>query len=350
MKILVWTFILILMGQPFTGRSQTGSKQEQVIVAQVKGLGAVPVYLVYGADNMPETYHAYIRTPICEERLCYPVSIDLYWDLVGNFSKYELPADSPLTKFDHVPFTQADHKKMYKILADKASVLGVYKTEDLIDKNVQKVSSVVVDAVTGATNPSVKNVVVDGALYSAYTLWHLVNGCISTQILKHTESMFSDQLLISMLRSDNYNLQYYALNKAPLNHNKTYEDAIVDLIIRGATYIPYFAIEKLPLRLWNLSEYQERLLAAIPELKFELQNELLNKFKDLKLSKTALLALTNNLGGLKDSQILKALEIVLNNVTVLTSTAKPALTKLLTNKNEEISTKAAHILEQHKTN
>src|SRR5690606_18546747 len=143
---------------------------------------------------------------------CYLMVIDIYWDLLGNFKKYELQEDQPLTKFDHVEFTDEDHKKMREILSNRDSFLRFYALENLIDPNEQRESDVV-DGVSGATHKSIQNEVVSGAVYSTYVLWHIVNGPIAQRILEHTESRFTDAMMVQLLRSDNYHYQYYALNR-----------------------------------------------------------------------------------------------------------------------------------------
>ena len=126
-----------------------------------------PVFTVYSKDSIPwqidlicdsagvpDSYYSDLKTPVCEDSLCRVVFIDLYWDVLGNFMKYEVPPDMPLTKFDHLEFTPEDYQKLNEILADKQSLLGRYKAEDLIDKNTKRVSETV-DAVTGATKTTV---------------------------------------------------------------------------------------------------------------------------------------------------------------------------------------------------
>src|SRR5690606_28328184 len=184
------------------------------------------------------------ETPVCKEGLCYLMVIDIYWDLLGNFLKYELPEEHPLTKFDHVEFSGEDHEKMCEILSNKDSFLRFYALENLIDTTVQK-SSTVVDGVSGATHKSIQNEVVGGAVYSTYVLWHIVNGPIAKKILDHTESQFTEAMLLELLRSDNYHYQYYALNRIPEADSQEYLPSIIRLISDGIAYVPYFAIEKI---------------------------------------------------------------------------------------------------------
>jgi hypothetical protein len=102
--------------------------------------------------------------------------IDVYWDLLGNFLRYELPAGESLTKLDHQELTAGDHEQLQKILSDKGSILRDYPAEDLIDRRIVKSTDKKVDAVTSATRVDVKAAVVPGAVYSTYVLWYIVNG------------------------------------------------------------------------------------------------------------------------------------------------------------------------------
>ena len=158
--------------------------------------------------------------------------IDMYWDLLGNFTSYTLPPDKPLTKFDHEEFTQEDYQKLNSILADQRSLLGKYKVEDLIDRHTQKVSEKV-DAVTGATKKTVQNAVVGGAVYSSYTLWHLANGEISEKIEQHTRKLVADTLIRKMISSNNYHYQYFALDHIASSQYERYRPEILSLLLHA---------------------------------------------------------------------------------------------------------------------
>ncbi|MDR6781985.1 hypothetical protein ABIE26_001526 [Pedobacter africanus] len=300
----------ILMVFVFTAAANARQTDRKIaFTAKTKDGSAVPVYL-YHLHNMPGYFYAYLTTPVCEEGICYNISIGLYWDLLGNFSKYELPPDSLLTKFDHQPFTPQDHEKMYSLLKDKSSPLGIYEAEDLVDREASIPSRVKVDVVTGATNPSLKNAVVSGAVYSSHTLWHIVNGPIAERIARYTDSLMNKQLLNQFMLSDNYHYQYYALEKIQNAEVEQYIPQLIRLVSSGSAYIPYFAIAKLPDKVWQMPKYQEQLVAMMPRLDFKLQNEMLGHLKDVTVSQATGKMLKDHIKLLKGQQVQKALDII----------------------------------------
>lgn len=94
----------------------------------------------------------------------------MYWDLGGNYLKYELPSNKILTKIDHLPFSAFDYGLLHRVLLNKQSALANYTLFDLNKPTKQEK----VDGVTGATPPKLKGSFVPGALYTSYTLWHIV--------------------------------------------------------------------------------------------------------------------------------------------------------------------------------
>ncbi len=260
------------------------------------------------ALQRPVSYSSLIETPVCDDSLCHLVLIHLYWDLLGNFYRYEVPEDRPLTKFDHEEFTQKDHDKLYEILANTESPLRDYRKTDLIDHSVE-LKSEVADAVSGATNTTIKDDVIEGALYSTYTLWHIVNGSIAREILKRTEASVTPQLLSHMLHSDSHHEQFYALTRLDAN-DMTNSPVLLELILKGKAYVPLFAVQKLPAESWNSREYQEKLFSALPVMSFELQNEIINKLSGVKLSPAATAILKDNMNRLTEQQRLKITKVI----------------------------------------
>ena len=109
------------------------------------------VELVFDKDGLPDFYRSHVNTPVCNDGLCRSLILDVYWDLLGNFSRFVVPEFPPLTKWDHLEFTLEDHRKLVEILKDKNSVLGSVKdVNTLFDPSTKKISETV-DAVTGAT-------------------------------------------------------------------------------------------------------------------------------------------------------------------------------------------------------
>ncbi|TDB58230.1 hypothetical protein [Arundinibacter roseus] len=318
-------------------------RKEKAFDAYIQDSIPIEVELYFTSNHQPDYYKSHVKTPVCKDSLCYLVEIDLIWDLLGNFKNYEVPADKPLTKFDHEEFEENDHKKLKSILADKTSLLRDYEMKTLVDEDVRRASGVV-DATTGATSATIKDAVVGGALYTTHTLWHIVNGEVAKKILTHTEARFTDSLLVSMLQSSDYQYQYYALNKVPESKRMAYIPQFVRLVASGDAYVPFFAIEKIPAEAWKQPVTQLQLAELLGRVSFEMQNELLNKFKEMELFTETISKLIQNHSKLTDKQLIKLLTILKDNKTKISENSKQVLENLLKNKNQQVVNLTSDIL------
>lgn len=323
---------------------KNNKKQVKAFTAYLKDSIPVAVHLLYDKKQLPDRYVSHINTLVCEDGLCQPLEIALYWDLLGNFSSYELPPGKPLTKWDHIEFNREDHRKMEEILSDKTSLLRDYEMKDLMDTTARKASVAVTDGVTGATDKSIQSAVVAGALYSTHVLWHIVNTHIAGQIQAHTEGLFTKELLEKMFASDNLHYQYYALNNLPAGNTAGYLPAVIRLIAAGKDYVPFFAIEKVPAEVWSAAAYQPELVSLLGKVDFNMQNELLNKLQSQLLSEAALQALATRLKPLQEKQQLKALEILARHQPALNQKSLLLMVPLLQHPNPELASQVRQLL------
>lgn len=335
----IFLFLSFCFGQDDSQRNQKVEAFTDYINDSIR----VQVNLQYDEEGLPDHYFCHINTPVCEHGLCRLMILDVYWDLLGNFLKYELPPHSPLTKFDHHEFTKEDHEKLYGILSDNASILRDYPVGDLVDTQVKRKSEVV-DAVSAATRVGVKDAIVGGAVYSTYVLWHIVNGSIASRIEAYTHPLFNDAMLMKMFNSANVHYQYFALNHFPEDQAGKYIPRIIHLVTNGVSYIPYFAIEKLPLSVWTNDQYQVALLRHFSKADFELQNAFLNKLKDIKLCAEALDLLVSGMGNIKEKQLIRALEIVGNNQDRLSKSALSKISEFSDHADKQVSELANSLL------
>lgn len=317
-------------------------RKERAFVLYTKDSVQLEVDLLFNANDLPVKYYSFVVTPVCEEGVCYNLVAEVYWDLLGNFLDYtEVPLD-PLTKFDHIKFTGEDHDKMKEILRDKTSLLANYKAEDLVDHSIE-IKSEVIDGVAGATYKSLSGAVVRGAVYSSHTLWHIVNGELAGKIVAHTEALMSEEVLVSMLDSDNYHQQFYALNKIDTGNEK-YIPKLIGLITEGDSYVPFFAIEKIPDWAWSSAKYQSKIISLLKEVEFRMQNEILNRFNNKVLDVNATTFLASAMGSLNKSQLKKAFKILYDNRGQLTPTSIEEIALLKNSGNNEFSKEAEQFL------
>lgn len=318
---------------------------EEVFVESVNDSTNVTVKLKYDEAETPQYYFCHLNTGVCEDGLCKPLVIDVFWDLLGNFLKYEVPEGEPLTKMDHMEFTEEDHEKLRSILARKTSILKDYPLKDLFVKPKGSRSDKV-DAVTAATRVDVKEEVVGGAVYSTYVLWHVVNGPIASKVADHAKPFLTEERVSRMFYSDNLYYQYFALNPPAVRDSTQYVDGVVHLVVNGKDYIPYFAIEKVPPSAWRQEKYQVLLLEHFGGADFEMQNAMLGHMRGVRLAPRALSLLVASLERITDKQMSKVLDIIAANRDRLDDQSRKKLSRLTRHDNSEIAGRVTAILEK----
>ncbi len=271
----------------------------------------VEVMLRYEAEQ-PQEYVAHVTTPVCKEGLCHILVADLYWDLLGNFLRYELPPDQPLTKFDHKEFTKEDYEKLDKILANEYSLLGEHAIEDLVDESTELVSEEV-DAVTGATVKAVQNTVVSGAVYSTYALWHLANGEIARLIPTYTQQQLDEDLLQQFFASDYYPYHYYAIDQLKPEQFFEYMPQLIRLVKESSIFVVRYALNKIPTSIYQDSDWQNQLVQQFPDIDFNAQQLLLKKLQSVPLASSSMEVLAYHLDQLSEQQLTQVLGLMTDN-------------------------------------
>lgn len=230
-----------------------------------------PLSLLSNENGDPQLFYAYIHTPVCIDGVCKPVYIDIYWDLRGNYVGYGVYPEELLTKYDHEPFTEADYEKLHRLLLDDNSILDRKQLSDLFDLNVvaaEKVSfqGVEVDAVSGATKKEISESVVEGALYSCYTLWHLVHGEVNSLIKNQLTSMYSPELAAHFLNSAYQPYHFYAIQQmdsASLNQSLP---RLLEIFKDARPLTRTYLLKKLPKTLWKQKKLTEELYGMFDQL------------------------------------------------------------------------------------
>ncbi|MGM9509926.1 hypothetical protein ACS5NO_19490 [Larkinella sp. GY13] len=203
--------------------------------------------LALDENDQPSYFFRNIFTPVCLTGECKPVYINFYWDLLGNYTRFDFPPGEVLTKMDHREFKQEDYDKLQDILSRPNSLLKDIAMEDLVGKGTENLADSV-DAKAGATLKTVKNEVIDGAVYTCYTLWHIAHGSVVDEMLKITESYKSEPLLHRFLTGTNHFYQYWAMERVIDKTGKLAEPFSTDVlkIIRGKNvFTARFALQKI---------------------------------------------------------------------------------------------------------
>lgn len=212
----------------------------------VSDTAAYELQLALDQDNGPLYYYRNIFTPVCYTGECKPVYINLYWDLLGNYIRYDLPAKEVLTKLDHREFKPDDYEKLQEILSKPNSLLADLAITDLIVPGTENLTDSV-DAHTGATLKTIKNEVISGAVYTCYTLWHMAHGPVTGEIMRITDTYINPVLLHRFLNSGNYAYQYKALERVMDKRGKVtpgFEDDIRALINGKNIFIARYTLQQ----------------------------------------------------------------------------------------------------------
>lgn len=223
-----------------------------------------PVYFICTEDGN-FYYECILKTPVCNDTLCQIVQVKIFWDLIGNYMRFDTLPGHPLTKYDHLPFSPEDYNKLQTTLKDGNSILGRKSEYELLDNNRQRYSEKI-DALTGATDLQIKNAVVDGALYSTYTLWHLVNGNIKTELLNCTLKHYDTKIENQLLLSDNPNFNIFALKQLNAQDYIDRFPEIIQLMDKGHPLVNFYIAKKLPPDVFTESENIESLEMIWPVL------------------------------------------------------------------------------------
>lgn len=214
------------------------------------------MHLLSDAEGLPLFYYADILTPVCIDGLCKPVNVELFWNLLGQYVGYGDYPDKLLTKYDHDLFEQEDYLKLHNLLKDKSSVIGRRRLSQLYDKNTVrtdtiKFKGVEVDAISGATRKEIKESIVEGGLYSCYTLWHLVNGPVTEQMRDNLQSIYSPAVEDFFIKSNHSEYQYHAIKKLDAGDFKDNLVDIASFVERGTPLMRSYGLKKMPKELYK---------------------------------------------------------------------------------------------------
>lgn len=185
----------------------------------------------------PAGYSMDVDSVICGDEKCEIIPVRIFWDVIGRFDHYELPAGGELTKKDHEKFTPADSEELCRILADPDSPLRWVTSDQIVppEKAMERADGDDVDGTSGATVLSEKGTVVEGAAYTCHTLWHWANGDARAEIRRITGGEVGRGDLLAFLRSGDDGLASFAMEQVAERKMGDAEivDAAVGVLERG---------------------------------------------------------------------------------------------------------------------
>ncbi|AIM37054.1 hypothetical protein KO02_10370 [Sphingobacterium sp. ML3W] len=231
----------------------------------------IQVNLIQDQETAAYYYHAFLSTDICNDKVCLPIQVDLFWNLLGDYDHFSVPQGHVFTKFDHQYFDQTDYGLLQEILLDTLSPIRDYAVEEFLDKKEQKYS-VELDAITRPTLKVFSNVTVPGALYTVYALWHIVNGNIKQLIRNELDVVYKQHHLADFFAASNSaSYEAYYLEKLADDQINAAEPVLVRLLFSNDEYIPHYAWKKLGETYYANPDKYNNLLQELEKLKPHLQ-------------------------------------------------------------------------------
>ncbi len=194
------------------------------------------IFGVYDELGILQYYTCRIKTPVCRNDYCDVVEIDFFWDILGNFTEFQLLPDKPLTKLDHVPFSKADYDRLRTILLDQNPPFMHLRKSQLLAAEPLK-DAPDVDAVSGATAKHLKEMMVEGAAFTCFTLWHIANGDIHFQMQEHTRQNLNELQVRHLLDSGGLEVQYFLIENMEPAHFALFLDELMGLMENADAYM-----------------------------------------------------------------------------------------------------------------
>ncbi|NBB18316.1 hypothetical protein GVN20_03015 [Runella sp. CRIBMP] len=279
--VLLCVFFLVIN----TAFAQLPAKTKEYVVT-INDTTEYTLQLALDDAGQPLYYFSNLFTPVCLTGECKPVYINFYWDLLGNYTRFDFPKGAVLTRMDHKPFKPEDYEKLQTILANTHSLLKEVSMEDLVGKGTENLADSV-DAKAGATLKTVKNEVIDGAVYTCYTLWHIAHGKVVTEMQRITESFRTDALLHRFLTDNNHHYQYWAMERVMNAEGIVAPDFQSDMqqVIRGKNiFTARFALQKVSTTFFSDNARQQWLWETYQSAGYPLQIAILKKMATLPLT------------------------------------------------------------------
>lgn len=305
-------------------------------------IGNDTLFEIISQEEIPISYFRNIRTGVCIEGKCRLVSIRLYWDATGRYLGFELPPGEFLSKTEHHPFTGEEYDRLHKLLSDPLSLLARYTYDQLAPKK----DSLKVDATTSATIADILDHVVKGAVYTTYTLWHLVYGQAKQEAEKLTGKKMSQELFLEILDSPDAGDKVWALNHLPasMQLDSAAIEKILELVKGEDVYLAERALNSIPVRVISDEITQQKLISAFTNTGFLQKRFILNKLMEAsELSAPVIEHLAMSMKDFSGMLVVQVLELFkkhrLNDPLIAAETMK-----LLENENRFIAGKAFQFL------
>lgn len=297
-----------------------------------------------GKNGLPLKYSRKIVTGVCADGKCRLVNIELFWNITGRYLGYELPAGEFLSKTEHVKFNSIEYDRLHHLLADPNSALASYSLKELVPEKDSTKSKV--DAVSSATIAAVLDYIVEGAVYTTYTLWHIVYGQTKREIENITSGKLTSEIVLELLNSNKLEDRVWALNhiSANIKISTALQNKLMDIISGNDIYLAERSLNTLKPEALT-SEIQKELCDIFDKTRFLQKRLILQKLKEAPhLQAQIAILFSKKLSTLNGTLTKTALELfrihhISDEKTIL------EVVKLLSSKNRFIAKQAFLYLE-----
>jgi hypothetical protein len=285
-----------------------------------------------------------VHTEVCLTGECRSIDVGIYWDCTGGFMGLEVYKE-PLTKTDHSNFFPADYDKLISILSNDWSPLREFEFTELLDDNSKGV-----DGVSGATKTEIASEAVRDAVYTTYTLWHLIHVGEKEQLAALTQDFLNKTSLIDKLVGSNEKKYHYFLLESANQDKLTRTPQIKSLIIKGLLTKddPQFkdlSIRSLTKSILDDTLFQNELGDIYASMPVDEKVEFLSSVKSFNLSdKNLYAALEKDLDPQKEWLAVKILAVLKNSSEQSENVVRYAQ-KLSESNNEFIKNSASAFLQ-----
>ena len=219
---------------------------------------------------------------VCLTGVCKMIRIRIYWTGIETYLGLQPHGKDSLTKYDHKKFTKEDYLKLDQILSDSLSILKRSKLEDLIVK-VEKKDNDQVDAISGATPPSVSEFVVKDAVYTCYTLWHTVYGPTLEKIWSILDQRTNKEYLRLVFDKNVPHYSCWAIHfiERHQQYHAVFYREIMNLIKSGNDIVSQKALHYFKVAILSETVIQKELAVLIEEVPARKKFEIIMNFQPL---------------------------------------------------------------------
>jgi len=295
-------------------------------------------------NQIPVMYSRKILTGVCIDGKCRLVNIELYWNITGRYMGFKLPEGEFLSKTEHVQFNSNEYNRLHQLLADPFSTLANYSIKELIpEKDSTKTE---VDAISTATIAAVLDYIVTGAVYTTYTLWHVVYGQTKHEIEKITSERLTSGIILELLNSKNQNDQIWTLNhiSEKVEISNDLQKKLLEFISSNDIYLVERALNAMKPNSLT-SEFQIDMVNILDSSGFLQKRLIIQKLKDVpELDKYVMKKLSGELNNLNGALVKMTLDMF-HSHKIEDETVAENVAVLLSNENRYIANQAFKYLD-----